>query len=353
MAADARVDADATPFPGPGAEEAAAPAAPPEPVFRIGLRALLAFLLTEAGLGLALAALWRAVYGAWLPPALAGYALGTAALGAFAFAAAEAVAQRRGLVRGIGVGLLLAPAVLAGGDYVLYLLATADPLRALEALLGALDRDRLGGLALFASGGAALHAPLLRTRLGGRALPGQVLAMTGGALAWGLAIVALGALWAPLALESLNATLYAVLVAEPRLDGFDDAAARVAYRRAAAAGHPEAMWRYAYRQEWFGPGRDRPEALLWYRRAAEAGHPAAMRKLGWIYRTGWGGAPVDAAAAERWYGEAARRDDLDATLELADWLAAEGRPGDARAWRERARALAARTADAAPTSAGR
>lgn len=72
------------------------------------------------------------------------------------------------------------------------------------------------------------------------------------------------------------------------------------FERAAEAGHPEGMFRFAEILRW-GEGRlqNVHEAESWYRRAADLGHPKARAWLIHAYETGDG--------AARNPGEAARR----------------------------------------------
>lgn len=62
--------------------------------------------------------------------------------------------------------------------------------------------------------------------------------------------------------------------------------------------------------------RDEAQALTWYRRAAEAGHPDALFRLGKIHHDGLLGQPVDYTAAVRHYRQAAARGIPEAMFNL-------------------------------------
>ena len=122
------------------------------------------------------------------------------------------------------------------------------------------------------------------------------------------------------------------LGAAPPLDASDPQAAAQPLRRAALRGDPEAMVRYAELRESYGRGADRSESVAWYRRAAEAGHLQAMRQIAFVLETGWGGVSRDTDAALGWYQRAARETgDVESTVQAARLLESAGRTPEARA----------------------
>ncbi|MFI6225359.1 tetratricopeptide repeat protein [Nocardia salmonicida] len=83
------------------------------------------------------------------------------------------------------------------------------------------------------------------------------------------------------------------------------------YRRAAAAGDPDAMYNLGVL---FHQRDDLADAEMWYRKAADTGHPHAMNSLGWLFHQ-----RSDLADAEMWYRKAADTGDTDAMNNLG-WL---------------------------------
>ena len=79
------------------------------------------------------------------------------------------------------------------------------------------------------------------------------------------------------------------------------------YRRAADAGHTEAMFEYAERY-YFGQEvkNDYTKAMKWFRKAAEQGDAVAQNNLGWMYDEGKG-VVQDYQEAARWYHLAAEQ----------------------------------------------
>jgi len=99
------------------------------------------------------------------------------------------------------------------------------------------------------------------------------------------------------------------------------------YRRAAVEERsPVAQTRvgYCYEHGW-GVERDVDEAVRWYKRAAAQGHPTALFNLALAYHVGRGrkGKPPDVAAAARLYAQAAEKGHMEAAYNLA-FLYAEG-----------------------------
>lgn len=83
---------------------------------------------------------------------------------------------------------------------------------------------------------------------------------------------------------------------------FGDAATY--YLKAAEAGHPGSMTRYAlFAKDGIGLPKDEALAAKWFLKAAEGGQEAAMTNLGLLYETGRG-VKQDFAEAARWYRRA-------------------------------------------------
>lgn len=176
--------------------------------------------------------------------------------------------------------------------------------------------------------------------------------------------------------EALHALGLALV--EGQGQGVNLEAGAEAFARAAALGHPGAMFEYAWALE-TGRGLtpDLAEAVAWYERAVEAGEPRAMNNLGWLLSQGQGagrdvdravalfrsgaeagepsamgnlawmmengiGLPQDLATAAEWYGRAAEQGDAQAMLNLGNLhLVGDGVEQDPRkalTWFARARA---------------
>lgn len=102
------------------------------------------------------------------------------------------------------------------------------------------------------------------------------------------------------AAASLGRLLSLGLVFGPK--NFSDAATY--YLKAAEAGHPASMTRYAlFAKDGIGLPKDETLAAKWFLKAAEGGQEAAMTNLGLLYETGRG-VKQDFAEAARWYQRA-------------------------------------------------
>jgi hypothetical protein len=87
--------------------------------------------------------------------------------------------------------------------------------------------------------------------------------------------------------------------------GGDHTQALLWYRRAAAAGNTDAMFRLGYDYETGkGTEKDYSQAMLWFRAAMVSGNSDAMIQIGGLYANGWG-VPQDYAAATMWMSMAA------------------------------------------------
>ena len=95
------------------------------------------------------------------------------------------------------------------------------------------------------------------------------------------------------------------------------------YKKAAEAGHPEAMneigWMY---EKGEAVATDYTKALQWYTKAAEAGNAAAMSNIGWIYDKGEG-VKEDNVKAVEWYRKAIDEGNTTARYNLA-WMYENG-----------------------------
>ena len=97
-------------------------------------------------------------------------------------------------------------------------------------------------------------------------------------------------------------------------------------RADAERGDAEAAWFLAVSLTYGDEGfrQDEREALKWLRRAAARGHPQALYHLGWRYESGEG-VPHDPAEAERLYALAAAQDHPGA-LEALGLVCLDDRP---------------------------
>ena len=100
------------------------------------------------------------------------------------------------------------------------------------------------------------------------------------------------------------------------------------YRRAANAGHGEAMHNLGVLLQQRGR---LDEAETWYRRAAQAGHSEAMHKLGELVRL-----RGELGEAETWYRRAAAAGHTEAMFNLGARLAERGKWDEAATWYRRA-----------------
>ena len=104
------------------------------------------------------------------------------------------------------------------------------------------------------------------------------------------------------------------------------------FRRAADAGHAEAMVRLALSLGRPGSSQDMRAAILWLNRAASKGNASAMVHLGFAYREGQG-VPVDAETAVNWFIKAFEAgDDHSAVHAGRVFLRHLARPKDALLW---------------------
>lgn len=89
------------------------------------------------------------------------------------------------------------------------------------------------------------------------------------------------------------------------------------YRKGAAAGNTQAMYRLAqaYEDASFGLTKDAVQAFDWFRKAAEAGNVGAIGRLGYAYDTGTG-TPKDPVKALAYYQQAAAKGDATAMYNL-------------------------------------
>ncbi|MEO5374790.1 MAG: sel1 repeat family protein [Alphaproteobacteria bacterium] len=106
--------------------------------------------------------------------------------------------------------------------------------------------------------------------------------------------------------------------AETALERGDFAAARPAFERLAAQGHPGSQFRLGYlHRNGLGGRKDLEAAAHWYRRAAVQGHVQAQRSLAVALELGRGLAR-DPEEASIWYHRAAENDDGYAQRWLGD-----------------------------------
>lgn len=88
----------------------------------------------------------------------------------------------------------------------------------------------------------------------------------------------------------------------------DKTKAREWFRKAAEAGHTQAMVRLGMLLDRPAPEDDPAEAVLWFRRAAELGNASGMISLGFAYREGRG-VSQDPSEAVRWFIKAVETGD--------------------------------------------
>ena len=96
----------------------------------------------------------------------------------------------------------------------------------------------------------------------------------------------------------------------------DYAAALVAGRQAADAGHPEAALLVAWIHfKGYGTAKDYAEALRWYRTATDRGVIEAPNEIGWLFYKGFG-VDQDYAQALRWFRKGDSMGDTSAMLNI-------------------------------------
>ena len=88
----------------------------------------------------------------------------------------------------------------------------------------------------------------------------------------------------------------------------DQAMAVQWYERAAAQGHPTALFNLGYMyMKGYGVEPDDIFALRYFRLAAKSGNQSAQKLLGDAYEKGWFGLPIDPEQATLWHSRAAQQ----------------------------------------------
>lgn len=112
----------------------------------------------------------------------------------------------------------------------------------------------------------------------------------------------------------------------------DRVAAQAWFRRAAEAGHSEAMVRLAFNLTHPDREHEWQEGNEWLRRSSEMGNASAMVHLGFAYRDGRG-VETDLDLAEMWFAKAYEAGDLHAAVHVGRLLLCyEEKPLEAALW---------------------
>ena len=143
------------------------------------------------------------------------FSLGAGLAAGLAWGLAETAAWRLarpwlGISLGLVVGAVFALGAPLAGDYVLFLHATGDSMKALDALFESLSPVPSPWLIL--SGAVCLYGPLLAVRRLGAGFTREALAMSLGVLVWGVAVEAAAIAGADVGLGPLNLSLLLVLL---------------------------------------------------------------------------------------------------------------------------------------------
>lgn len=346
---------------------------------RIVIRSVLAFVLLEHALLVACSALQirdRVTFPdePFIALSTWSYALGYGLGAGVALAVAEAVLHRAGVVAAVLTGTAASVLAPLGGTFERWLFRSGSSREATEEALAALTGEPVLAWVGFLVGVACLFTPFLVAIGRGAGRSAQVGALAAGAVAWSVLFLAL-ATWAPPRVSSavLALLLPGACVLLPLCRGAGDGVARRLLGR--ASGTPRrgrlpagvaALCASIAAVVVLAPREQAHTA--WLRVRAAAGDPRAMRELGlagrrdllapvehraWIpclvnalreasvderLSTAHGGEELVRIQRElgaRWYGEAARRGDVQAMVLLAMHLEEEYEHEGAPGYRDR------------------